>query len=423
MISQLKKKFIIINMSLVVIIFILFFSFLLLFTQHQNKNKTVVALEQTLEINNLPPRRIELNNPRDPAMNIFTFLVSINEGKIKHDLSKNNVIISDEVMALAVEKALATNQTSGVINSLNLRFLIDENPSGISIAFADISNEISARNQLMLILAIAGGSGLIAFFFISLYLANWTLRPAEQAWRQQQQFVADASHELKTPLTVILANLSILFTKNKETIASQQKWLKNTQDEAMRMKSLVEDLLYLAKSDAAQVRLELTKLNFSELLWNCILPFESIAYESGIMIESNILPDIWVLGDEKSLKQVIVILMDNACKYTPKKGIISVSLNQNQNFALLEVTNSGDPIPEQNLTYLFNRFYRVDESRQHQQGSYGLGLSIAQSIANKHKSKITVNSDLHRGTTFKLPLEKYKGQHANNTHYLEKEHR
>ena len=400
MISKLREQFILINMTIVVTIFIILFASLLIFTNHTNKTEAIASLERTLVMNTTSPQLIELDQRRESFFNSFTFLVSISYGHINVFLSQNTISLSQEVALMAVEKALASNQSSGVIRSLNLRFLIDDSTEDIRIAFIDMSHEIASRNHLIFIMLLAGTGGLIAFYFLSRYLAIWALRPVEEAWQQQQQFVADASHELKTPLTVILANLSILFTKPELTISSQEKWLKNTEYEALRMKTLVDDLLYLAKSDAQQVPLELKKIHYSDLVWNCILPFESVAYEHEVQIYPSIASDVYLLGDEHCLKQLLAILMDNACKYTPKQGAISVSLKESQHFVILEVNNTGNVIPETDLPNLFNRFYRVDASRTYQQGSYGLGLSIAQSIVNKHHGTIQVRSTKLDGTTF-----------------------
>lgn len=299
-----------------------------------------------------------------------------------------------------MEKALASRDSEGILQDLNLRFLRRDFGGEIKIAFADRTNELDSMQSLFLISLVVGGGGLVAFFFISLFLSGWALRPAEKAWEQQRQFVADASHELKMPLTVILANAGILLAHRQDTIQQQLKWVENTQVEATRMKKLVDDLLFLAKSDDASIPLVQSKLNFSDTVWSCLLPLESMAFEQGVVINTNIEPDLDVTGDAAQLRQLVLILLDNACKYAGKKGTVTVTLTREQKKVCLKVNNTGTVIPALDLSHIFKRFYRVDKSRAREQGGYGLGLAIAQKIAGNHQAKITAESKEAQGTTF-----------------------
>lgn len=182
---------------------------------------------------------------------------------------------------------------------MGLRFLRQDTPSGTRIAFADMSSGRSTMRGLMLTSLLVGIGGLAAFFGISLFLSAWALRPVERAWEQQRQFVADASHELKTPLTVILANTGILLSHKGNTIEAEQRWVENTKEEASRMKTLVDELLFLARMDAAHTPV-LVPLDLSDVVMSRLLPFESVAYEQGITLDSRIDPGILVSGDAAS---------------------------------------------------------------------------------------------------------------------------
>ena len=235
-----------------------------------------------------------------------------------------------------------------------------------------------------------GVGGLVALFFISYFLSIWVVQPVERSLRQQKQFVADASHELKTPLTVILANCGILLSHPQESIEQQERWVRNTQEEAVNMKRLIDEMLYLARSDSAQ-QVVYSRLNLSDLVWSSVLPFESVAFEQGLQLESEITEDIFLQGDEGRLKQMVRILMDNACKYCAPGGTILVQLiwEKEQERAKLCVQNTlSEPIPQEELGRLFERFYRVDKARSREMGGYGLGLAIAQSIVERHRGKI-----------------------------------
>ena len=178
-------------------------------------------------------------------------------------------------------------------------------------------------------------------------------------------------------------------------------------DEARRMKGLVDDMLFLAKADAAREPLPALPLSLSDAVWSCLLPFESVAYEQGITLCSDVAPDIQVTGDEGQLKQLVRILLDNACKYAGEKGVVTLTLEREGDKARLMVNNTGAPIPPEHLPRLFERFYRADPSRSRDQGGYGLGLAIAHSITGRHRGRITVDSQEKTGTTFTvwLPLK------------------
>ena len=191
--------------------------------------------------------------------------------------------------------------------------------------------------NLLLTSLVVGICALGAFFAISVYLARWALRPAERAWQQQQQFVADASHELKTPLTVILANMGILLSAQDQIGPAEIKWVENTQAEARRMKQLVDDLLFLARADGAKNRLAFSRFSLSDAVWSALLPFEALAFEQGVDLQSEIEPDLWLTGHEGQIRQLTAILIDNACKYAGKRGTVTVTLRRTGEQLLLSV--------------------------------------------------------------------------------------
>jgi signal transduction histidine kinase len=272
------------------------------------------------------------------------------------------------------------------------------------IVFYDLTNDISTMFHLLKNCLLVGIGSLIAFFLISVYLANWALKPVAKSWESQRQFIADASHELKTPLTVILANADILSAHRNDTIENQYKWIDYIKAEASHMSGLVNDLLFLAKSDASRENAVLSEVNLSDIMWNCYLPFESLAFEQEKNLDADIEADILINGDSGKLKQLIMILLDNACKYTEKNGSIMVKLYRKpeKDKVYLSVNNSGEAISPENLNHLFERFYRVEESRAREKGGYGLGLSIAKTITEMHHGKISVISSKEEGTTFKV---------------------
>ncbi len=282
--------------------------------------------------------------------------------------------------------------------------MTEQTPDGVKYAFADMSSERSSMTAFFLTSLLVGTVGLGAFFLASLFLASWALRPVQKAWQRQRRFVADASHELKTPLTVILTNIGILLAHKEDTIAGQSKWVENTKTEADRMKQLVDDLLFLAKADAPRQPDAHKEFDLSDTVWSALLPFESIAFEAGLSLTSEIAPSLTASGSEGELRQLVAILLDNACKYAGEKGRVTLLLERSGDHARLCVNNTGEPIDPVHLPHLFERFYRVDESRYRKHDGYGLGLSIAKQIADNHRAKITVESTERMGTTFTVTL-------------------
>lgn len=411
MIRKLRRKFVLINMLLVSAVLITVFAVLCFSTYRQIRADSSDALRRALSMgtdgNKVPPRQdFGGKRPEGHTPLLPVFCVLLDESGTVISIYGEAMSITEDEAAQAVELALADGQTDGTLSGMGLRFLRQDTPSGTRIAFADMSSGRSTMRGLMLTSLLVGIGGLAAFFGISLFLSAWALRPVERAWEQQRQFVADASHELKTPLTVILANTGILLSHKGNTIEAEQRWVENTKEEASRMKTLVDELLFLARMDAAHTPV-LVPLDLSDVVMSRLLPFESVAYEQGITLDSRIDPGILVSGDAGQLGQLTGILLDNACKYADRGGRVSLTLDVCQPLARLQVHNTGAPIPPDKLAHLFERFYRADDSRSREKGGYGLGLAIAHSIVETHKGRITVQSG-NDGTVFTvlLPLQR-----------------
>ncbi len=317
-------------------------------------------------------------------------------------------MVDQSALNKIIATCLSSKKNTGILYEEDFRYLIQKNDEGTKNVFADRTDEISRLSSLIQNSVLVGIGSLIVFYFMSLFLAKWAVKPIEKSWQQQRQFVADASHELKTPLTVILANTDIVLANKEKTVGEEQKWIDYIKIEAQRMTSLVNDMLYLAKTDGGRSNVVFSEVNLSDTVWSCILPFESVAFEQGKTIENNIENDIVLQGRESELRQLIGILVDNAIKYASDKGQITVALSQIQEKIKFSVNNTGEPIPEEQLGLIFERFYRVDKSRVRKKDGYGLGLSIAKSIVDAHHGRISVTSTVQSGTTFTVIFQKPK---------------
>lgn len=405
MIKKLRRKFILINMITVTLI-LLAVLFLQCFSSSQRfRRESTDMLHRVLQDNTgFPQPRMDLPQRKEPSdrnfISIFTVVLSA-DGAIEISQGITSEV-SENLAREAVTAALKQDKKEGTLSALSLRYLRDDQDGKHRIAFADMTMEASAMRNLILTSLLIFFGGTFVLFIISYFLARLALKPAQAAWDQQSRFVADASHELKTPLTVILANLKILKDHPDSTIAEQSHWLDNTQKEAARMRKLVENLLFLARSEATTATLPRSVCNISDLLWNCLLPLESMAFDDGILFLEDIQPDLFILANTEQLKQLVIILLDNACKYAGGEKKVSIGLTRTPDKICLTVHNTGTPIPSEELSHLFERFYRSDKSRTRKKDGYGLGLSIAETIVKGHHGKIRVTSDVDTGTTFSV---------------------
>ena len=309
-----------------------------------------------------------------------------------------------EELAHILSECLEQNQAEGTIARYNLRYLRMETPLYERIAFVDISAEEAAINNLITAFLQVAFVTLAVLLVLSILLARWATRPVERAWQQQHRFLADASHELKTPLTVILSNAELM--RSVPLDPRLERWTDNIHSEAAQMKTLVEEMLTLARADDMGPAAPFEAVSLSELATDCALLFEPVAFETGKTLEDAIAPGITVFGNPNRLKQLISVLLDNAVKYGREGTAIVLSLEKSERSARLQVANQGEPIPPEQLSRLFERFYRADASRGEKKG-FGLGLSIASAIAQEHKGTLRAESDAASTRfIFTLPLKK-----------------
>lgn len=412
MLKQLRRKFVAVNMLMVSLILLVVFSFQLYSSWRQITASTDEALRSTLQWGEAGPDRWQiapptLDNPdgEDTGQHIpvQTFCVVVTGEKAL--VIGDNVDISEDVLNSAIHRALTGSETTGTLPDLALSYLRVQTAAGTRIAFADTSWQHTTMRRQVLTSALILLASLIGFFFASLLFSRWATRPTEKSWKQQQQFIADASHELKTPLTVMLADTDILLSHPGDTVESQRKWVEYIRDEALRMKEMVEDMLFLARSDsAAKPDIPKTRVSLSDLCWNCLLSFEPVAFERGAQLTGEIAPDISLSAHQDQLRRLINILLDNGCKYCGTGGQVTLSLSQAGSKISLRVHNTGAIIPPEVLPHLFERFYRVDSSRSREAGGHGLGLAIAASIVQSHGGGISVTSREGDGTCFTVTL-------------------
>ena len=318
-----------------------------------------------------------------------------------------NANLTREELSRYVRPIVQDVRREGWVN-ISVRYVKAVEGSKVKIAFNNLG--ASSGNLVVFAVSVLGALtlGIIVYFLFSLFLARIALRPVEDSWKKQKQFVADASHELKTPLSVILANTDILASHKDETVESQMKWVENTRAEAVRMAELVNQLLFLAKNDDG-LKVQMQDVNFSNCVEGIVLGYDAVFYEKKHKFSYEVTPDVWVVGNEGQLKQLVTILLDNANKYSKGEGNITLRLQNNGKHCTLTVANDSEQLSEEQLSHLFDRFYTVDNSRNKNNGGNGLGLNIAQVICQTHNGSIRVSCENGR-TAFEvtLPLKRKK---------------
>lgn len=346
------------------------------------------------------------NQRNEPFTPVAVYRVT-DDGGLAVVTGPTTAFIASDVLEQAAARTSSFDEGEGRLADLGLDYLKKTADDGATyVAFSD-SSAGDAWQSLATTLALAAVGALLVFFVISLFLSSWALRPVREAWDRQRRFVTDASHELKTPLTVILANTSILLKHPERTIASQSQWVESTQVEAEGMQSLVGDMLGLAEVES-HANLQTGMLDYSDVVAAEALQFESVAFERGCLLETDIAEGLTVNGDAARLRKMCATLIENACKYVDEGGSIRVTLSSAGRFCETNVANSGQAIPAEDLPHVFDRFYRSDKARTSGAGGFGLGLAIAREIAREHGGDITVESSKAAGTVFhvRLPLER-----------------
>lgn len=335
-------------------------------------------------------------------------------------LDSHNQLITQSTSATKIEpslldelinKALSSSENSGQIlletGETYPYVKVAYNPNAeVTLVFRDLHKVKIEFIDLIFDLAAIFFICVLLVFLGSLYLSSKALVPIRSAWQKQLDFSADASHELRTPIAAIQTNAELIFSNSEETVASQEKWLFNILKENKRMARLVEDLLVLSRFDSGQSLLVKAPLLLDQVIKDALQPLEPLAAERQIELHLDLSPEIHFVGDTNRIKQLVIILVDNAIKYMNRPGSIEVTLTQIRHMVELVVADNGEGITLEALPHLFDRFYRVDKARSRNKGGAGLGLSIAKCITEEHGGCITAESMLGKGTRFiiKLPL-------------------
>lgn len=382
MIRHLRWKVVATNMLLISLVLLAVFAAVVLISRDNYRKSVQQQLYQALESGDYGSRQ-------PGAEGIPCFVAEVYASGMARVAGNSYYDLSDQSqLAAIVTEALAQEEDTGLLADFHLRYLRKTGYTSTLIAFTDTTLESTTMRSMAAVCSLAGSAALLVLFLCSYLLSGVVTRPVGAAWAQQEQFLSDASHELKTPLTVILSSAELL---NQSALPEQAVYIDNIREESRRMKLLVEDMLTLSRAQRSAGSLPEQTADLSEAAMTAALRFEPVAFEAGKRLEYDIAPELPVRGDGGKLGQALAALLDNAVKYSAGGTDIRLTAEKQGRFAVVAVADSGPEIPADKLPHIFDRFYRADEART-DGDSFGLGLPIAKAIIDAHRGTLRCES-------------------------------
>lgn len=423
MLKKLQIKFICINMLIVAVMLCIIFGLVYHFTAESLGNEAVQML-QTLADTRYKPEKpegedfYELDGGKGPppdlreddkydkqhppekhdhlddlhtGIRLPHFMIEIDEqGALSATGTGYFDLSNEEMLSELIDEVYRCGTEDGLLSEYQVHFLRTSGPAGERIIFVDSSGSIITMRNLVRYGTAISILSLLLFFALSIFFARWTVKPVAKAWDQQKQFVADASHELKTPLTVIMTSAELLQDPGQNQ-AERDRSTGRILTMSRQMRDLVESLLDLARADNGAARMSFSEENVSQIIETAVLTFEPLFYEKGMKLEHTIQEGITLSCSAAHITDLAEILLDNALKYAAPSGVVHVTFRSHGCHVQLSVASPGQTISPADLKNIFKRFYRLDQSRS-RDGSYGLGLSIAESIVTAHRGRIWAES-------------------------------
>jgi signal transduction histidine kinase len=399
MFKKLRNKLVLTNLSILTVLLLAVFGSLYISTYNSVTSRSESEIDAIIERQQLPGNpTIPIDEPDNmiPIQSV-SFSLEIEDGEIINALSR--IELDDQLYENAYS-LVDGNDGTITLDEQIWRYKGIETMNGTLITFLNVTNDQQLLSGTLTRFTIIFIISFVLVALISYFMTNRSIIPIRETFDKQKRFISDASHELKTPLTVINANVDVLLSQN--TNKEDKKWLTYIQNEVVRMNKLTHNLLYLANVSNEEVQFVKSNINISAEVESSLLSVEALAYEKDIELKYTIEPNTYVTYNLEQFTQILMILLDNAIKYTPNKGVIDVSLTKTNNYVYFTINNTGNGIKEDDIPQLFDRFYKVDESRQNTSQSYGLGLSILKAICDNNNTKITVSSEVGAYTKFEL---------------------
>ena len=347
---------------------------------------------------NILDKNSPLSSPELPyESRYFSVILDADGNEVSTDTAKIAAVDSETALSYA-QTLVSDSKTKGFYDSYRYLIYTDDEQQ-THVLFLDCGRSLSSFSNFVIIELSVSGVGLVAVFFLIFLLSRRMVRPFIENYEKQRQFVTDAGHEIKTPLTVIEADADIL-----EMDYGESEWISDIRHQTHRLTDLTNRLITLARMEEAQPKMQMIDFPLSDLVEETAHSFQSLALTQNKTFTCEIAPMISCNGDEKALRQLVEILLENALKYSTENGTISLTLSQQNRVAHLSVYNTTEHMERAQLAHLFDRFYRTDKSRNAQTGGYGLGLSIAKAVVTAHRGKITATTADEKSLTITVAL-------------------
>lgn len=404
MIKKLRQKFILISMFSLTFVIAIIIGIIDIHNYSSIVKRADEKLELIINNNGIFPREkdnkiMPPDNKMSPEAPFETryFSVTFNNNGEVIKVNIDRIAAIDELSAESYATSLYNNsKTKGFFK--NYRYQSKTRDTETLYVFIDCQHDLITFREFLYASLLFSLIGITTIFLLVFFSSKIILKPISESYEKQKHFITDASHELKTPLTVIDASADVL-----EMEVGENEWITSIKDQVTRLTKLTEDLLMLSRMNETN-RVIFTDFSLSEVLEDSIKRFESVAISQGKTIETNIPNNISYNGEINMISQLFSILLDNALKYTNEKGLIKVSLSETEKNKKIVFYNTCENIEIGNHDYLLERFYRKDSSRNSNTGGHGIGLSIAKSIIDNHKGKINIKSDDGKSITITITL-------------------
>lgn len=406
--SAYRKRFVQFNMLLIGIVLAVMVAVIAGYMTRDYYTGLRETMEQVvapLRFFSLPPEgrpgKPEFQEPPEDIQRKDILTVFYSQEDDSYTLLSNSEVFSQEELPSLLHTIVSQEKNFGILYSQDaIYYRSGKTPYRIAIASTDYIVH-SVVNLVLVLLAVWVGAMLL-FLLISIKLSAVAARPMEEAMQREKQFVADASHDLKTPLSVILANNSILMENPENKVGDLRRWLDSTQEAAKRMQKLIAEMLTLADVERQDVPLVREEVDLANIAMKADLELESVAFEKNVTLEDDLPDRCMVMGNADYLLRIVMSLLENALKYEPSGGRVSIHLTQSKKKTVLSVCNQGSRIADEDLPHVFDRFYRSDKSRTNSAGSFGLGLAITKEMVERLGGTISVTSSQEEGTVFSV---------------------